>query len=514
MINKVIIFGDFSSRDFEDINHSDYIYFKSAAVLRTSYYLRKENFIVKQVHHCNMFNKDELEKILNDFSNGDPILICVSTSFLPNSIRTYDSVLDKIGYMWGKSFNFLCNIAMLAKKYNFPIILGGFEMLKFKFQNAHLRKAWGFDILDAIGINYYIYGNDISIIKSICNNDQISFEKIQSSKFVTVPNMVDFSDCASTPLSEDHILSFESLITEVAAGCIFSCSYCTYSALGKRKEEFVRTYESLKQEVISNYNNFGTRVYMMSDNMLNDYETKLHYLKNIREETGINLRWIGYARLDVIKTKKQAQLLYDSGAAALIFGIESFKKEVGPYLGKLCNKEKLIESLELVREVGGDDIILSAAFISGIPTETKEELLQTYDWLISNRGRHLLDQYRFITLFVNPEDQDNKNEINKGRNSPYKDYTFKSDVDRISGEFWTSPWGTYSEFFALSKKLNVGQGTAFSIPFIHNCAIQMGIDIEELIKIIRFQQYDQYTTQLKNINSKLLNDYKNKVLSR
>jgi radical SAM superfamily enzyme YgiQ (UPF0313 family) len=519
MINKVIVFGDFSSRDLDNSDKNNFLYFKSAAVLRIGYYLRQQNFNVKQVHHCNIFTNDELEQIISDFSKGDNVLICVTTSFLSNTINSLflKKETGSVGSKWGLSFDFLLNISKLAKKFKFPIVLGGFELTKDKFQNLYSRKVWGIDILDAIGIDYYIYGNDISIIPKICKNETIAYEQIKSSKYVTVSDIVDFTNGASTPIIEDHIAPKECLITEVAAGCVFSCSFCTYSALGKRKEEFVRTYESLKNEIVDNYNNFGTRVYMLSDNMLNDYEMKLQYLKRIREETGINLRWIGYARLDVIKTKKQAQLLYDSGAAALIFGIESFKKEVGPYLGKMCDKDKLVQSLHLLREVGGDDLLLSAGFIAGAPTETKEELKETCDWLISDEGKYLIDQYKFITLFVSPDTQDNKNDINKARNSPYKDYTFENERDKIFGEFWTSPWGTYEEFDTLATELNTIHGyqrTVFSIPYIHNAAIQLGIEIEDLIKIFRFRKYNDYALQLKEMNNALLEKYKINTLAR
>ena len=53
----------------------------------------------------------------------------------------------------------------------------------------------------------------------------------------------------------------------------------------------------------------------------------MNYLVRFREETGINLRWAAYARLDTIRTKRQAQLFKDAGCIGLVFGIESFKKE-------------------------------------------------------------------------------------------------------------------------------------------------------------------------------------------
>ena len=48
-IKKIILFGDFAGKDFDDFWHRDYLYIKTSALLRLSYMLRKKGYIVKQV---------------------------------------------------------------------------------------------------------------------------------------------------------------------------------------------------------------------------------------------------------------------------------------------------------------------------------------------------------------------------------------------------------------------------------------------------------------------------------
>ena len=343
----------------------------------------------------------------------------------------------------------------------------------------------------------------IQIIPKTINNKKRLFH---FSKFT-----VDFSDQASTAILDDCIEQGESLSTELASGCIFSCSFCNYGSLGKKKNEFVRSYESLKNEFVSNYNNFGTRVYTFTDNIINDYEHKLDMLIRIKEETGIDLRWVSYARLDTITNIKQAKKIKDAGAAGLSFGIESFKKSAGPYIGKMTDGDKLKEKLEMCREVFKDDVIISGLFIAGLPTETFDDLKQTFDFLISDKGRNLIDTFVFtrLTLFPN---QGTKNEINAKRmeGDPFKDFIKNDDIS------WKSPWGTSESFNELKLKFNnfykderFVQHAAFSLPVLHSLSIK----IEDRIKQIRKKDKPIDVKVFVDLNSSKIKKYKDKVLN-
>ena len=292
----------------------------------------------------------------------------------------------------------------------------------------------------------------------------------------------------------------ESLSTEIAAGCIFSCQFCNYGALGKKKTEYMRTYESLERELVSNYENFKTRVYLLTDNIMNDYDEKLKFLIRIREKTGIDIRWTGYVRLDTIKKKEHAQLLLDSGIAGATFGLESLKKEAGPSIGKMTDKTKLLQSLETFRSVVGDNCVTTASLITGLPTETIDELHKTQEWLASKEGRHYIDQYTFTSLKLY-NGNDDKNDINIGRNNPFRDYKRTKDPS-----VWKSPWGTSEEFMNLAYNFNKGNNmstAAFSLPFLHN----VGLKIETAVDIVRKLERND----VKSIISKLEPNYKNKI---
>ena len=270
----------------------------------------------------------------------------------------------------------------------------------------------------------------------------------------------------------------------------------------------MRSYESLKTEIVSNYENFGTRVYTFSDNIMNDYDEKLKYLIRIKDETGIDLRWTGFIRLDTIVKKEQAVLLKESGIASAYAGIESLKKEVGPYIGKVTDKSRILKSLEIFRDGVGENCSLTGGFICGLPTETVDDLWNSFNWLNSRESQYYIDSLSFSPFFYFPWNKD-KNSINIARNDPFKDY---------EGSYmkWTSPWGTsemYNEvFLQFEKRKRKTQLTSFNLPYIHN----LGINIEDAVRLSRLHSpviEREVLSPLIIRQRVMLNTYKKNVLT-
>lgn len=508
MIKKIIVLSDF----VDGIKK----FLKTGSNLRITYMLRSLGYEVLPIHHCMSFNMDELSTIIDNFADGQKIAVCMSTSFIISRNYKnlkyieedfyYDPKVSEPGAWWGAaSFEYLMNISRLVKGKNHTLIFGGWAIIQSKFSVASLRNAWGIDELSKY-VDCFSLGNNVDVIDSICKDKSIDYITLGNSKLAKTSEITDFSDCASTPLIPDSILTGESLTTEIAAGCIFSCSFCNYAALGKKKKEFVRSYDSFKHEIISNYKNFNTTLYTLTDNIINDYEEKIKYMIRVRDETGIDFRWVGYLRLDTIKTKEQAKLLADSGIAGATFGVESLKSEVGRYIGKLTDKNKLIEHANIFREAVGDNCLVMGSFIAGLPTENYDELTQTFEWLQSKEGRHLIDSYTFSTLTIF-EGNENKNEINRSRNNPFRDYEKVNNTPNR----WTSPWGDYNKYADFATHFNNMRRNAlggFTPPMIVN----LGIPLETVLKLGRLKASIPIPNEKLYINTeKYIQQYKAKI---
>jgi hypothetical protein len=506
MIKKVILLGDFK--------YLDSLPFKNAAVLRISHSLRKSGYKVKQVHHCTIFSQDELRKIITDFSDGEKVCVCVSTSFLAagdrKNINADSNKQNMMGSAWGeKSFIFLLNIGKICKDLNFPYLVGGWEVSKKKLQNNSVY--WGFPVLSKF-VTCFVDGKGIDIIEKVCNDEPYKHELIGPSTLAYSEDIQDFSDCASTLTSEDIINEGESVCTEIAAGCIFSCSFCDYAALGKKKNQYTRTYDSFEREIIENYKNYKMSFYTLTDNIVNDTTEKIRYMIDVREKTGIDFKWTGYARLDTIQNKEHAILLKESGMVGASFGIESFYKETGAYIGKVTDKTRLLKSLEIMRNVFEDEAIFSGLFIAGLPKEPVDHMIETYEWLNSVDGRYYLDNYAYTALSI-VSNNENKNEINKARNNPFRDYVLLSNDSRD----WVSPWANGKQILELARKFTVERKNSMGDAFSLSVRVNSGAELSSLIKDIResgkrneiykFKFFDGRKKYLENYKSIILNKF-------
>lgn len=475
-MTQVLLFSDMRLRN-------DRLYFKSSSILRLTYNLRALGFSVKQIHHCLSFSKEQIKHII---TSTKPDVIGISTSFLSDNIARikFQSKIQldniSIGYHWGNDeiFEKIFAICYYGKQIGSKVLVGGWEVNLNSLMDKD-KKKFGFSHLSKF-VDCFVVGDGKEIIKNIIKNESIKISSVQDYPVYFSSKIEDYSDQASTPSFSDHIFDGESLSAEIAGGCIFSCSFCDYGSLGKKKYEFMRSFESLERELLSNYERFGTLLYNFTDNIINDYTLKLEMLSKIRQKHMLDIRYVAYTRLDTIRNKDQIKLLKDSGAVSFCMGVESFNKDVGKFIGKMTDKEKLVEKLYMIREVFGDDLNIVVFIINGLPTETIESCEKTFEFLQSKEGKFLIDNYKATTLKIMP-DISNKNDINKNRNDPFRDYV-------QDGFYWKSPWGDYDDFRRITIKQNYinrskidSYLSGFFIPPTHNA----GIQLKDILRIKR-----------------------------
>ena len=211
----------------------------------------------------------------------EEFIVGISTSFISEKILggLNGHQYNHIYKLWEKSkYEFIENLCFLLKaKYNAVVVMGGWMITDQSSKTIyHWNKFWP-------NVDYFIIGDGLSVLYNLSKNEKIN----HNYKFVVSDKILDFSDQSSSPLPEDYINFNESLSTELAAGCIFSCSFCDFGSLGKKKHEFMRSYESLKKEIEYNYKTFGTTVYSFTDNIINDNNVNIYRLVGLKLDNEI-----------------------------------------------------------------------------------------------------------------------------------------------------------------------------------------------------------------------------------
>ena len=243
--------------------------------------------------------------------------------------------------------------------------------------------------------------------------------------------------------ARDAIQSGEVLPIELGRGCVFKCKFCAHHNLGKPKHTYQRCFHLVEEEIAYNYEHFNTTVYNFLDDTVNEDPVKVQRLSKIKQRTGVDLKWNGYLRADLIWNKPDtAEQLLQSGLSSCFFGIETLHRAAGDSIGKGWASRHAKQFLpQLYKDMWHEEISIWCNFIIGLPGETEQDLENTLEWCKANPlGRH-----KFVSLTLY-QDQSATSEFS--RNPQAHGYNFTSK------DKWFSEHMTQAKSKLLERKFN------------------------------------------------------------
>lgn len=252
------------------------------------------------------------------------------------------------------------------------IVVGGYKSLHKNFS----------------GIDYWVLGQgegpSIALSNHLKFGTDLKFIKTDMGNIITdkMYEFEGFTTCKITWDKSDHIKWGEDLQLETARGCVFKCAFCAFNLNGKKFGDFNKTPETLREELLYNYENFGTTGYMVADDTVNDSIEKIEYLHEVFTSLPFKVRLSCHLRLDLIAANpKMIPLLHEMGLASCNFGVETFNRKAGAAIGKGARPELLQETLYKLKDAWGDDVFTSINFLVGLPHESIESIHNTFDWI-------------------------------------------------------------------------------------------------------------------------------------
>ena len=189
----------------------------------------------------------------------------------------------------------------------------------------------------------------------------------------------------------DYIQPDEILSIELSRGCRFQCKFCSFSVLGV-KGDYTRCEESVYQELLENYERWGTTVYTLTDETVNDYTEKLEKFAKVIGRLPFKPHLQGFIRGDLMAHRPQDWgPMWDMGLWSHFYGIETLNDQAGKYVGKGMKSERIKEGLIAAREwfQHSDRGLYKStiAFILGLPHETPETFIDGIRWMQENMPR-------------------------------------------------------------------------------------------------------------------------------
>ena len=399
-----------------------------AGTYRIATELRLAGYEVQVVDFFTYWTFEQLCLIIDKFIDHRTVMVGFSCTFM-NTHKEFSTRIER-QKKWSES--------------SYGVVFGREDILDvigyIKAKNPHTSIVVGghkADLCEVEPLNKYVdwilnRQSDVSVVRLVEHLVDQSVELKTSYGNVINDSTYPVEDYNKSRIiynESDLIFPKENLPMEIARGCVFKCTFCSYPLLKKKQWDFTRDPKLICTDLLDAYNKYGTEGFLFADDTYNDSVEKVEKLHEEFVKLPFDLNFSTYARADMMISKPHTMdLLYESGMRSVFFGIETFNREAGKSIGKGMDPQKLRDGLyEAKSRPGWDKIMTTSGFIIGLPHETEESLQETFEWL--QRDDCPLDSYSPTVLQIAPTSTIGKNMMKHG-------YEFDSNGK------WKSEWMT------------------------------------------------------------------------
>ena len=199
-----------------------------------------------------------------------------------------------------------------------------------------------------------------------------------------------FADRELFDAQEKPILPFlePPFVTLIAGrGCRYNCNYCQPAErkiFGHRVRR--RSVENVLRELTLLDRKYAYKSFMIHDDCLTEEpEWVLEFCDKLLRKK-LAQPFVIQSRADLICKYPEMMLkLKQAGLQMVLIGFESGSDRMLQYLRKGCTREKNIQAARICHDLG---IKIWANYMLGLPTETKEEVMETYSMVQEIKPYH------------------------------------------------------------------------------------------------------------------------------
>jgi hypothetical protein len=488
---------------------------RSVGPYRIASELEDAGFTTFVFDYITNFTIEEIIQVLDEHLTEDTLWVGFSSTFfwLPSSNNTGKDILKFTEMWWTNAVEVNKILNHIRECSSAKIIYAGTKSESFIGQNP-LVDMYVIGLADTtiVPLTISIKNNDYSSLLNFeehSNIDGTICYSIDSGKFPE-PRM----DSIRTKwwLPQFNMLPGEATSIEFARGCIFKCKFCTYPLLGKKKGTYLRDPMEIRDDMMRNYDAYGTTSYFISDDTVNDDTDKLRDIRDALATLPFKPNLSGFFRLDLInRFKEQADIILDMGVNGVFFGIETLHPESAKSIGKGLHPKKVIDALTwLHTDKWKGRVNIGGGIILGLPHDTLdyfEELIET-----TTKPDFPMDNVQYYPLHLNRIEPGKKlgsyvSEFNL--NPDVYGYKFPIQKNDIAWEL-SSQNLTYTLVNEMANQFN-----GIRHPFQKIAGFEMqkytniGIPVEDLHNLYTVDINKKY--DIKSMNEKWLRNYYNKL---
>jgi hypothetical protein len=452
---------------------------------KIAHWVRKHGYDAQVIDFTDRLTEDQLYSATKKFITPSTRILAMSTTFMANNVYLWSNGV------WGKIPEHCLNVIKRIKKEypNIKMVIGGFA--------SDRVAGWG--VVDATIMSYTTATEDIfleyldhltkgtppphgQLIFPNWGSDKrkhrMLYDRARNPKY-----NIEVDDFKWT--TNDVIMEGEPLPLDVSRGCIFACRFCQYPHLGKKKLDYIRGMQYLEDELMYNYENFGTTNYYMLDDTFNDTEFKMQEFYNMTQRLPFKIKYSAYLRADLIhRFPNMAPLLEESGLFGAYHGIETFHPSASKLVGKGWSGTHAKEYIpELFHNIWGGKIPMHTNFIVGFTGDTPENVIDTAQWFLDNK----LHSIQFNTLgLYGPGNDKSRYTIQSEFDKNAEKYGFRFTSEKtINGNvIWENDnWTLGTAYHTAQQATEMIKNVKKVNPWIVQSALWYGISNEEIFNV-------------------------------
>lgn len=452
--------------------------------------LKKRGYSSQVIDYCQHWSPEMILELFKKFVTDNTVCLALSSTFW------YDETQYFYTYDNGIPPNIYQGVKLIKKEFpNIKIALGGAH-------SGYMHKR--IEDVDCI----FIGESEDTFCEVIDHWVKGSPEPFREINIATkkivyrdpINKTYQIQNCNFQWEDEDCIVDKEVLPLETARGCIFKCKFCAYPHLGKKKFDYLKPNQVIKDYLQRNYDKWGVTSYIMLDDTFNDSEQKIDGFLEVTRSLPFKIEYAAYIRADLVhRFDGMAEKLAETGLRGAFFGLESLHPKASVIVGKGWSGKEAKDFIpHLVHNIWKNKITGHCGLIVGLPGETSEDLSKSLAWANTNSINVI-----FFGLQVANKLHERSYVSEFERNA--KDYGFLFDEN---GQWYNDLWSrktVIEESARLNKVRNRTNYAGFNHVALHN----LGYTNEEILGTgqTRLSQSPDFSAR----REKFINAYLNKL---
>lgn len=475
----IVLFTDFTGP----------IWGRALGAYRVATYLRRRGYRVRVLDLITDFTDDEMLTFLKKNISDQTKVVGFSTTFFYPLQENY---LNR--------YNFRLR--------NFKIIDTVIQYCRENYQNLKIISGGpSADVLKDYDIDLFFYGYAETEIDKVLFESSLAQGKHHTSHAVNF----EFDKLDTEYVDSDFLFQNETLAIEISRGCRFKCKFCSFPLNGRKPNTYFRTQDSLRDELIRNYEQFGTISYFFADDTYNESVEKLKYFNDVLLSLPFKIEYTTYLRLDLLyHYPEMVDMLKKSGLSSAFFGIETLNDKSAKCIGKGFGREKTLEALSILKKAWGSSVQITTSYIIGLPFDTPETVNEWFQLVLD--PDFYTDKININPLMLAKKDKGSFKSIFD--EDPEK---FGYRIDSVEGNmvYWSTNDWSYKDCFLLANQLKRefnNSKKVNNVSFFGNVNLRgYGFTRDEITKISVRDQSD--TLKIKERVRTRIDGYKQKALN-